>query len=244
MLLLLHFVPSDSSDEPHSLQVTLPPKWRREPCAALAETFSKSKIQGKVLSAGEIQLVHATKGKAHEELDQSTPIDELLCDGDKILVLRRRDAPASSTATTIKAAAVATAEQKHESAASGLQTRTSTNASSEDSAKARELRARGNDAYKAEKYIRAIELYRAAFEADASQYIVLSNLAAAHYQLGNHEAACTEASRALEICGGAWPKAWMRRALASKGLRRFADAAAAARAGLAAFDRGAARVGP
>ena len=241
MLLLLHFVPSDPCDEPHSLQVTLPPKWGRKPCAALAETFAESMIQGSTLSAAEIRLVHATKGKPYEELDKCTPIDELLCNGDKVLVLRRRDAPASSTATATEAKVIVATENK--SAAAGLQTSRSTKAppkaSAYDIAKARELRARGNDAFKADQYVRAIELYRAAFEADSSEYVVLGNLAAAHQKLGEHAAACEAASRALEICGGAWPKAWLRRALASKDLRRFADATAAARAGLAAFDRGA-----
>ena len=173
--------PTEPWDEPTDVRLRGfgdPPKWRRKPCAALAETFAESMIQGKVLVAGEIQLVprpKASRTKSSTRARLSTSCCAMATRSSCSVDVTRQH-----LASDCKKAQVVIVATKNKSACTpACEPSRSTKApqSSEDNAKARELRAR-YDAYKAEKYIRAIELCRAATEADRPEpVVVLSNLA-------------------------------------------------------------------
>ncbi|BGP35839.1 hypothetical protein JCM10296v2_007691 [Rhodotorula toruloides] len=90
--------------------------------------------------------------------------------------------------------------------------------------KAEELKAAGNAAFKAGNFDLALANYSTAIQLDPSVSAYALNRAAVHLKLSNWRDAERDSTTALELDGGANPKALYRRGLARKGLGKLSGA--------------------
>ncbi|BGO96113.1 hypothetical protein NBRC10512_002945 [Rhodotorula toruloides] len=90
--------------------------------------------------------------------------------------------------------------------------------------KAEELKAAGNAAFKAGNFDLALANYSTAIQLDPSVSTYALNRAAVHLKLSNWRDAERDSTTALELDGGANPKALYRRGLARKGLGKLSGA--------------------
>ncbi|BGP03953.1 TPR_REGION domain-containing protein [Rhodotorula toruloides] len=90
--------------------------------------------------------------------------------------------------------------------------------------KAEELKAAGNAAFKAGNFDLALANYSTAIQLDPSVSTYALNRAAVHLKLSNWRDAERDSTTALELDGGANPKALYRRGLARKGLGKLSAA--------------------
>ncbi|TVU17044.1 hypothetical protein EJB05_33054 [Eragrostis curvula] len=96
------------------------------------------------------------------------------------------------------------------------------NASS-DVQKAEELKLKANDAFKANKFSQAIELYNQAIELNSSNAVYWANRAFAHTKLEEYGSAVQDATKAIEI-DPRYSKGYYRRGAAYLAMGKFKDA--------------------
>jgi len=97
---------------------------------------------------------------------------------------------------------------------------------------AAEFKAAGNKALQAKNFDEAIAQYTKAIELDSTDKTFFSNRSAAYLSKGDGENALKDGERCIAI-DAAWPKGYVRQGAALHKLRRYDDAEAAYRAGLA-----------
>jgi len=96
---------------------------------------------------------------------------------------------------------------------------------------AAEAKAKGNDAFKAQKFEEAIEHFTAAISADPSGHVLYSNRSASYASLHQYDEALADADKCIAL-NGAWGKGYSRKGAALIGLGRLEDAIAAFEDGL------------
>jgi len=94
-----------------------------------------------------------------------------------------------------------------------------------------ELKARGNEAFKASRWDEAIGHFSAAIEVDASNHVLYSNRSAAHASKGDFASALEDAEKCVGLKAD-WAKGWGRKGAALAGLRRWTEALDAYEGGL------------
>ncbi|CAM9820491.1 unnamed protein product, partial [Phaeothamnion confervicola] len=94
------------------------------------------------------------------------------------------------------------------------------------------FKAKGNAALQAKNFDEAVAMYTRAIELDGSNHVFFSNRSAAFLSRGDAGGALADAEKCIDISPG-WAKGFTRKGAALHALKRYDDAAAAYRAGLA-----------
>jgi len=102
----------------------------------------------------------------------------------------------------------------------------------EAAAQAAALKDEGNVKFKAGDYAAAVELYAKSLEINNQQHLVFSNRSAAYLKLGKADAALQDAEQCVEL-EPKWAKGYSRHAAALQELKRWDEAVATCKAGLA-----------
>jgi len=98
-------------------------------------------------------------------------------------------------------------------------------------AMADELKAKGNEAFKAGQFTQAVDFFSQAIAVDGSNHVLYSNRSAAYASLQDFSKALDDANKAIEIKPD-WPKGYSRKGAALHGLKDFDECIGAFKKGL------------
>ena len=88
---------------------------------------------------------------------------------------------------------------------------------------AEELKQKGNELYKQQKYHDAIEQYNKALEVSKDDPIILSNRSATYWKLGDYENSLSDAQHCIEV-KPSWVKGYLRKTVALNCLKNYQEA--------------------
>lgn len=91
------------------------------------------------------------------------------------------------------------------------------------SVQAREMKEKGNSAFRASDFMQAAAYYSQALDLDSCAHTVWANRAQCWLKLGNHEKALADAIRCTEICPE-YAKGWFRKGISLHAIGRYAQA--------------------